>query len=320
MPIENNDQEISAGGGELPPPPAPQAPAPPPPPSPEAELRGRLERAEAWIEALYRMYNESAESAQLRVEKAASKDDLKNTERKIFDLSSSVDGLKRTFAREGELAARLEAAESSLAGLKTSLEGQQGRAKAGLEALATKDELDALRVSASGNAAALDEMKKRFAQFSEEFSGVERECRKALGEAQGYARAAAQHPVAAQFEEYLKESVSRLGAKVGEVETALHAGLAEISGRMTASEVLYKKMFAAAEENLKKSVEPQLKDLEGQLRWLRENLVRLSDDYAVVTERKIRALEAKTSAFEAMARRMDAIDAAMKKGGRIGLP
>jgi len=79
-------------------------------------------------------------------------------------------------------------------------------------------------------------------------------------------------------------------------------------------------MFSAAEERLAKGLEPRLKDMDGQLRWLRESVIRLSDDYAVVTERRMRALEAKYSAFETIARRMDAIDAALKKAGRIGLP
>ena len=163
-------------------------------------------------------------------------------------------------------------------------------------------------------------MKSRLSLYSEEFSGVERGCRKALGEMQGYVKSAEQKPMAEKFDEYLKESVARLSDRLAEAETAMHAGLAELSGRLTANEILYKKIFTEAEERLRKSVEPELKSVDGQLKWLRENMIRLSDDYTVVAERKMRALEGKYAAFEAIARRMDAIDAALKMGGKIGLP
>lgn len=307
------DNENNGQYGETPPP-------PPPAPAAEEAFRERLERAEEWIAALHKQLTDAAAGERERAAKAVSKDELKLAELKISDVAASVDGLQRTFAREGELAARLEGVEGGLAELRTLLAGQQSRLKKEFDAMAPKDELGALRVSIFGALNAMEEMKKTFSQYAEEFSGVERECRKALGEAQGYAKAAAQGPAAPQFNEYLKDAVARLSAKLGEVETALHAGMAEVGGKMTANEVLYKKMFAAAEENLVKSVEPRLKDLDGQLRWLRENLLRVSDDFTVVTERKIRALEAKASAFDSIARRMDAIDAALKKGGRIGLP
>jgi hypothetical protein len=319
MDTENNDAEIPSAGEFAPPPPLPNPPPPPLPPRADAELLRRLERAEAVIEELRRQAAAAEEEARTRAAKAASKDEIKNMELRMSDLATSFDGLKRTFAREGGLAARLDQAESALAEIKTRQPGLEARLKTSLEALAPREELDALRVNLSAAAGALDEMKKRFAQYSEEFSGVERECHKALGEVRGYVKSAQEKPLTEKFDEYLKESVSKLGAKLAEVETSMHAGLAEMSGKLTAGEILYNKIFTEAEERLKKSVEPELKSVDGQLKWLRENMIRLSDDYTVVAARKMRVLEGKYAAFEAIARRMDAIDAALKMGGKIGL-
>ncbi|MDP2864693.1 MAG: hypothetical protein Q8O90_00430 [Elusimicrobiota bacterium] len=285
-----------------------------------ADLLRRLERAESVIEDLRRQAAAAEEEGRERAAKAASKDEVKNIDLRMSDLAAAYDGLGRAFAREGELAARLELAEGALAEFETQLPGQQAQLKTKLDVLAPKEEVDALRVSVSGAASALDGMKKRFTQYAEEFSGVERECRKALGEMQGYVKSAQEKPLTEKFDEYLKESVARLSDKLAEVETAMHSGLAEMSGKLLAGEVLYKKIFTEAEERLRKSVEPELKSMDGQLKRLRENMIRLSDDYTVVAERKMRALEGKYSAFEAIARRMDAIDAALKMGGKIGLP
>lgn len=319
MDSENKDLEVFSGGEAPPPPPPSRFPPPPLPPMANADLLRRLERAESVIEGLRRQAAAAEEEGRERAAKAASKDEVKNIDLRMSDLAAAYDGLGRAFAREGELAARLELAEGALAEFKTQLPGQQLQLKTKLDVLAPKEEVDALRVNVSGAAAALDEMKRRFTQYAEEFSGVERECRKALGEMQGYVKSAEQKPLAEKFDEYLKESVARLSDKLAEVETAMHAGLAEMSGKLLAGEVLYKKIFTEAEERLRKSVEPELKSMDGQLKWLRENMIRLSDDYTVVAERKMRALEGKYSAFEAIARRMDAIDAALKMGGKIGL-
>ena len=301
--------------------PEPAAVQPPPPPDGGGkEFAVRLVRTEGLVEELRRQLSACDESARARDAAAAPKEELKNIELRMSDLAVSYDGLVRTFAREGELAARLELAEGALAEFRTQLPGQQLQLKTKLDVLAPREEVDALRVGVSGAAAALEEMKKRFAQYAEEFSGVERECRKALGEMQGYVKSAQEKPLEAKFDDFLKESVARLSDKLAGVETAMHAGLAEMSGKLLAGEVLYKKIFTEAEERLRKSVEPELKSMDGQLKWLRENMIRLSDDYTVVAERKMRALEGKYSAFEAIARRMDAIDAALKMGGKIGLP
>jgi len=299
----------------------PELPAAPPPPQGGGEeFAFRLGRAEAVLAELRAQVAAGAEALRAEAAKAATRDELKDMELRVGDLSVSFDGLKRTFSSEGELAGRLEQAEGAVGALKTALEGQQRRLKGELEALAPRALTDEMRVNLAGAVAALDEMKLNFAQYSEELAAVAAECRKALGEAQGLAKAAAQGGVAGRFDEHLKDLVAKLSARLSGVETAMHAGVAELAARMSSNEVLYNKMFSAAEERLAKGLEPRLKDMDGQLRWLRESVIRLSDDYAVVTERRMRALEAKYSAFETIARRMDAIDAALKKAGRIGLP
>lgn len=189
-----------------------------------------------------------------------------------------------------------------------------------MDAAARKDSVEALRVNMVSALAALEEMRLNFAQYGEELAASRSECRKALGEAQGLAKAAAQSQVSGQLDGFVREAVGKMSARLAELETAMHAGLSELAARFNSNEVLYGKMFSSAEERLGKGLEPQLKNIDGQLRWLRDSLLKLSDDYTVVAERKIRALEGKYSAFEAMARRMDSIDAALKKGGKIGLP
>ncbi len=302
--MEKENNEPSARGG-TPPPPLP------PPPAADAALRGRLERVEAQLEELRGCLHSAAVSPG---------DGLRDVAQRLSGLEALVDGLKRTFASEGELAARLAQAEGALASLRTAFEGQNRRTGLELDARAGRDAVDGMRVDLTVALSSIDEMKLSLAQSTDELSALGSECRRALGEAKGMLKAAEQNRGAALFDEHLREVVARLGARLSETETEMHAGFAELSGRLKANEVLYKKMFSDAEERLAKSVEPQLKGIEGQLRWLRENLIRLSDDYAVVTERKIRALEAKYSAFEAISRRMDAIDAALKKSGRLGLP
>lgn len=217
-------------------------------------------------------------------------------------------------SRAGELSARLEIAESTVAELRSAFERQRSRLEAELDGMAQKDAVEALRVNLAASLTALGEMKLNFAQYADELAASRSECRKALGEAQGLAKAAAQNQAAGQMDEFVRDSVTRLGARLAEVETAMHAGISELAARFNSNEVLYNRMFATAEERLKKGIEPQFKSIDGQLRWLRENLLRLSDDYTVVAERKMKALEAKYSAFEAISRRMDSIDAALRMG------
>lgn len=299
--------------------PAP-APAPAPPDGGGAEFAFRLGRAEELVDGLRRQVSACEEGLRAEAGKAVSRDELRDMALRVADLAEAFDGLKRSVASEGELAARLGQAEAAAASLKTAFEGQQRRLKGELDALAPRAAADEVRVNLAAATASLDEMKRNFAQYSEELHAVGAECRRALGEAQGLARVAAQGGATGRFDEHLKEIVAKLNGRLSEVETAMHAGLSELTARLNSGEVLYNKVFSAAEERLAESLEPRMKDIDGQLRWLRETVIRLSDDYTVVAERKMRALEAKYSAFEVISRRMDAIDAALKMGGRLGLP
>lgn len=286
---------------------------PAPPTKGMDELVARLTRAESIVLDLRCQLAEGEEAVNSRVAQTASKDEMKMLDLRLADLGAAFSGLKRTFAGEAELAARLELTERSLAELNALRPGQQAQLKASLDSLVSREEVDALRVNITSALGSLEEMKRGLLLYSEDFSGVERECRKALGEMRGYMKSAAQKPLEARFDEYLKEVVAGLSGKLAEVETAMHAGLAELSGRLTTGEVLYKKMFTEAEACLRESIEPELKSVDSQLKDLRGNLNRLSDDYAVMAERKLRALEFKYSAFEAMSRRMDDIEALLRK-------
>jgi len=129
---------------------------------------------------------------------------------------------------------------------------------------------------------------------------------------------AEQKVVADGLSEYLRDLVARLNARVTEAESALHVSLSDLSARLTGNEAVYGKMFSDAENQLKKTVGGEITALDSQTKRLRESVVWLADEYKIVMERKIRALEGRYSAFEAIARRMDTIDAALKKGGKIG--
>lgn len=235
---------------------------------------------------------------------------------RISELAASLESLKRAIAHEEALAARVGAAEAALAELKASLTGQRARLETELGSAAHKDTVDALRVGQAAALSSLEEMKADFKRYSGELEALRSECRKALGEAQGLAKVAARNQASVQMDEFLRDSVGRLGDKMAELETAMHAGLSELAARFNANEVLYNKMFSTAEERFRKDIGPQLKDLEERLRWLRDNVLKLSDDYTVVAERRMRALEAKYSAFEAIARRMNDIDAALKEAAK----
>lgn len=123
---------------------------------------------------------------------------------------------------------------------------------------------------------------------------------------------------AAGIDEYLRETVSKLNVRLAEAESSMQAAIADISGRLTAGDAVYRKMFSDAETLLRKTVGGEIRGLESGQNKLRETLVWLADEYKVVMERKIRALEAKYSAFEAISRRMDSIDAALRMGAKKG--
>ena len=120
--------------------------------------------------------------------------------------------------------------------------------------------------------------------------------------------------VAEGLSEYLRDLVARLNAKLADAENTMHITLSDMSARLTGSEAIYGKMFSDAEDRVKKSLGGEITAMNAHLKKLREDVVWLSDEYKIVMERKIRALEGKYSAFEAIAGRMDSIDAALKKG------
>lgn len=123
--------------------------------------------------------------------------------------------------------------------------------------------------------------------------------------------------VAEGLNEYLRGLVAQLNTRLVEAENTMHISLSEMSARLTGSEAVYKTMFSDAENRLKESVGGELTALNSNMKKLRESVVWLADEYKIIMERKIRALEGKYSAFEAIARRMDTIDAALKRSDKL---
>ena len=181
------------------------------------------------------------------------------------------------------------------------------------------EELEGVKVMVSEKLAAFEAMRKRtVSEYTAEFSGIERECRKSLGEVRGYLENVAQKLVAERFDDYLKDSVARLSGKVADVEKAMHTGLADLSSRLMSDEVLYGKIFVESEDRLRKGLEPDMQAVNGQLKSLREKLTWLTEEYSIVMERKMRALEVKYSAFDVISARMDTINEAMRSENDSG--
>jgi hypothetical protein len=118
--------------------------------------------------------------------------------------------------------------------------------------------------------------------------------------------------ISERFDEFLKDSVSRLSSKLAEVETAMHAGMGDISSRMMTNEVLYRKMFTEAEDRLRKGIEPEIKAIDCSFKTLRDKVVWLTDEYDIVMKRKIRALEGRYAAYDAIITRMDTLTEQLK--------
>ena len=211
-----------------------------------------------------------------------------------------------------ESAARLERLEKSVAQFGPLLADQEARQQLVGPGGGLKEELGIVNSGVSNMLAVFESMKRSLSQYAAEFSGIERECRKSLGEMQGYIRNIDQKLVTERFDEYLKDSVSRLNGKLASVETAMHAGLSDLSSRLMTSEVLYGKIFTEAEDRLRKGLEPDIQAVNGRLKDLRSKVSWLTDEYSIVMERKMRVLEAKYSAFDAISARMDTISEALK--------
>ena len=253
-------------------------PLPPAPPQADPQLLARLERAESGIEALRAELGAAGERGESPVTRA----EIGCLDQRTAGLEAAVASLQRSVVGEEELAAKLE---------------RYG------------EELFAVRAALP----LIEEVKRAGAQYAEEFSRIERECRKALGEMQGYVSSAAEKPLAGRFDDHLKEAVSRLNVKLSEAETALHAGLARLDSRLDAERALSEKIFAEAGDRLIKSVEPGMKAAAEETKGLRDKVLWLTDEYKIVMERKIRALEGKYSAFDAISGRMDTITEALEK-------
>lgn len=276
-----------------------EAPVPPPAASPAAlqALGAELAAARAEL-ATQREWLKSG------LELAANKEELKKRDFRIGELAASFESLKESFASAYDLAARLKAAEEGLAGLRAAFEERGAALERKLNLLAGRAELAPLLAEFGAMKDAFASMNASAAALTSEFGAVADECRRALGEVRGHAKTIERRIVAGGLEEHLRASVERLSARLAEAEAALHAGFADMGGRLTASETLYRKMFSDAEGSLRKAVEPELRSLDGSLRTLREKVLWLTDEYDVVMKRKIRALEGKYSVLELIERRM----------------
>jgi hypothetical protein len=213
-----------------------------------------------------------------------------------------------------ELLSRLERQEAGIADIKAGLESCQTLAKR-LETYISRNDLESVKFSVSETLAEFETIQRKLSGYTEEFSGIEQECRRSVGEMRGYVKNVSQKLVADRFDEYLKESVSRLSPRLAELEKTMHAGLADLSSRLMSDEVLYGKILAEAEGNLRKGLEPDMTAFRGQLKGLGEKIAWLVDEQNIVTERRVRALEARSSAFNAISARMDTLE--KEQGARI---
>ncbi|HAH32937.1 MAG TPA: hypothetical protein DCL44_11560 [Elusimicrobia bacterium] len=211
-----------------------------------------------------------------------------------------------------ELLSRLEKAENGFSELKTTLSELQSQMKERQATLVSKEEIETVKVKLADTCGVFETIKRAVSEYTSEFSGIERECRKSLGEMQGYVKNMDQKLVAEKIDDHLKDSVSRLSSKMADVERAVHAGLSDLSSRLMTDEVFYRKIFSEAEERLRKGLEPDIQSINGQLKVLTSKVNWLMDEYSIVMERKMRALEAKYSAFDIISARMDNISEALR--------
>lgn len=176
---------------------------------------------------------------------------------------------------------------------------------------ASKADIEAVKLNISDTLSSFEDIRRKLSGYAGEFSGIETECRKSLGEMRSCAKDIDVKLAAAGFGGHLKDLVSRLSAKVADIEKALHAGLSDLSNRLMTS----RKIFSEAEEKLHESLEPRILEADGRLKELASKVTWLTDEYSIVMERKMRALEVKYSAFEVISARMDAISEALKVAG-----
>ena len=327
-------------------------PQPPPPPPPlslpakhDKDLISRLERSESGVLELKNMFFEYQSQMEKHLEVIASKNEV--SENGVLGLKNMFLEYQSQIKKHLEIiASKNEASENGVLEFKTMFSEYRSQMKKHLEIITSKNEelaalrgmsaesltafetmmkhtvnaeVDAVKVMVSDKLAAFEAMRKRtVSEYTAEFSGIERECRKTLGEVKGYLENVSQKLVAERFDDYLKDSVSRLSGKVADVEKAMHTGLADLSSRLMSDEVLYGKIFVESEDRLRKGLEPDMQAVNGQLKSLREKLTWLTDEYSIVMERKMRALEVKYSAFDVISARMDTINEALRSENDSG--
>lgn len=279
----------------------------------DRDLAARLERSEVSMTELRRELAAQRDALRDYQERSVSKDLLRAFETRLSGFEAGLSGLSAAAASETALALRLEKAEAELAGLRHASEAATAALERRLTAMPDNNRLEGLRGEFSEVINAFETMKKSFSAYADNFSGIERECRKALGDVQGYARGAARQTFEEGWGEHLKNSVGILSTKLADVETGLRAALADISGRVAAGEALHNKITASVEERLRKAIEPETKALQAGLLELRSKVTWLTDEYQVVMERKIRALEGQKGAFEAIVKRMDSLSEDIKR-------
>jgi len=148
--------------------------------------------------------------------------------------------------------------------------------------------------------AEFEDLQRKFASYAADFTAIERECRTSLGTIKGYVQTAGKFPLSEKYDEYLKDSITRLTAKQAAAEIALHESVAKLAGRLNGNEALYGKMFSDAEQRLKMAMAPELKQLEARIADVNNDAAWLKDEFKMVVSLKIKALEGKYSAFEAM--------------------
>ncbi|OGS13589.1 MAG: hypothetical protein A2234_04530 [Elusimicrobia bacterium RIFOXYA2_FULL_58_8] len=227
-------------------------------------------------------------------------------------LAARVDGSEKKME---EFLSRLAAQENNMDSAKVSLMLEEhGKKLAEHEKVFNKavsavqpDEVSSLRQDVGRLVAGFEDVKQKFASYAEEFSAVERECRASLGSMKGYVKAAENDPLAGRFDNYLKDSVASLAGKLADAEVSMHAALAGLAGRLNANEALYGRMFTEAEERLKKSLIPEIRQLSDRITAVSSDVGWLKDEYQIVMARKIRALEGKYSAFDAISEHMSVI-------------
>lgn len=204
-----------------------------------------------------------------------------------------------------ELLARIERSETGLIEIKKLLDS-------------SKEDVATVNFKIADTITALEAAHHRLSAYTEEFSGIEQECRKSLGEMQGYLKNVSQKLVAQRLDDHLKDSVTRLSGRLSDIEKAMYASLGDLSSRLMSDEVLYGKIFSEAEERMRKGLAPDIQAINGQLKGIGEKVTWLMDEYNIVMERKIRVLDAKYSAFDALSARVEMLGEALSREKEAG--